>query len=286
MLVRNEATIVADSIGHLLNNLRIWRLYVADNGSTDATPRILQRIAALDKRVSILHAPGPYRPEAVMATLVSQAMDGGANWILPTDADEFLWISASALRRRLAAMPAIGAYRLPVCNFVQFGTVGKDRAGSVRTMLFRAVPEGTEHSAHLLVHNDGLPFLRSRYQAKIIVRASPALRIYHGHHHADGLAGPIFPTPLASVLHAPIRSRDDLHSRVLHGRRVLDLSDDPDTSWHLKRLVEMDDTALDREWRINSVCRPIDRGFRFDLRLAWLGYRLSGFRKQVAAAAG
>ena len=281
MLVRNEATIVADSIGHLLHHIRVRRLYVADNGSTDATPKILQRIAALDRRVSILHMPGPYRPEAATATLVSQAIDEGANWILPTDADEFLWISAAALRKRLATLPAIGAYRLPVCNFVQLGTVAKDRAGSLRTMLFKAVPSGTEQAARALVHNNGLPFLRCRYQAKIIVRASPGLRIYHGHHHADGLAGSFSPAPLAPVLHAPIRSRDDLHSRVSHGHRVLGLSDNPDASWHLKRLVEMDEAALDREWRINSVRRPVDYGFRFDPRLAWLGYRLSGFRKQV-----
>ncbi len=283
MLVRNEAPIVADSIGHLLLNIRVDRLYVADNGSTDATPAILQRIAAMDGRVSVQRISGAYRPEAATAALVGQAIDDGADWILPIDADEFPWIGAAALRIRLATRSGVGAYRMPVCNFVQLGVVAKDRAGSLRTMLFSAVPSGTEQAAPMLVHHEGLPFLRIRYPPKIIARTSPGLRICHGNHHAHGLPGPLHPVPLAPLLHAPIRSRDDLATRVAHGERASDLRGGSDVSWHLRRLVGMNKAALDKEWRVNSVHRLRCRGFRLDPRLAWLGCQLSGFRKRVMA---
>ena len=285
MMVRNEAAIIADSLGHLLTDLAMDRVYIADNGSADATPQILQRIAAFDPRVRVRSEPGAFRQPEVMRGLTEAAVADGMDWILPTDADEFLWLSAAALRACCAAAGAAAGFRLSVSNFAQLGGVAHDRPGSIETMAFRARPQGGILDGVGLVRDSALPFLRVNYPPKLLLRATASVALRRGQHDADGLDGELAPHPAAEVLHAPIRSRDDLDSRVAHGRRMAEVAPEPDTGWHLKRLVGMDGAALDAEWRANSV-RPgwrLTPGFQFDPRLCWLGRRLRRFRDRALA---
>src|SRR5947209_727371 len=131
MMVRNEAAIIADSVGHLLHGVGVDRLYVADNGSTDATPVLLRRIATADARLRVRHAPGAFRQTEVMNGLLQEAMQDGADWLLPNDADEFLWAAPDRLRTLLAGAGPAGGFLLPVRNFVQFRWVKRDRPGSI-----------------------------------------------------------------------------------------------------------------------------------------------------------
>ena len=291
MMVRNEAAVIADSVGHLLRHLRVDAVHVADNGSTDATPSILRRIAAADPRVRVTAAPGAYDQPGVMRALVRDAAGAGAAWILPTDADEFLWLSARGLRALChAAPPGIGGWRLRVRNFAQWRGVVRDGPGSIATMTFRARPACAESAAPALVARGALPYLRIAYPPKLLLRATADLAPLRGQHHADGTAGPLPATPVADVLHAPIRARDDLMSRVAHGERAMALDEAPETSWHLKRLVGMTRAQLDAEWRANSVALPGGaRGYVPDTRLLRLALSLRGFRAAMlghAAATG
>jgi hypothetical protein len=286
MMVRHEAGIIADSVGHLLHGLGVDRLYVADNGSTDATPGLLARMASVDARLQVTQAPGPFQQVEVMNALLQQAAEDGADWVLPNDADEFLWAAPGRLRRVLAEAGPVGGFVLPVRNFVQCRWVKRDRPGSIESMIFAARPAGAPTEARALVETGAIPFVRGRYGAKALLRASGSLRLTRGGHGGAGMAGPLAPLPDCELLHAPIRSRDDLDSRVAHAHRVLELDEGPDVSWHLKRLVGMSPAALEAEWQANSYALPGREGLRLDLRLSRLGWRLRRFRRGALADAG
>jgi glycosyltransferase involved in cell wall biosynthesis len=282
MMVRNEAAIIADSLGHLLHTVLVDRLYVADNGSTDATPAILRRIAAADPRLAVFDRAGPFRQPEVMNDLLRQAVDDGADWLIPADADEFLPLDGGALRAACAAAGAVSGFRLRMVNFAQLRAVQRDHPGAIASMIFRALPEGTPEQARRLVEA-GLPFLRMAYPPKLVLRANRALVLQWGQHHADGLGIELAPAPLCDLLHAPIRARQDLESRAEAGRRFGEVLPDPEAGWHLKRIAAMDRRALDAEWRANSAgpgCL-LGGGYRLDLRLRRIALRQRGFRERV-----
>src|SRR5206468_984246 len=102
------------------------------------------------------------------------------------------------------------------------------------SMIFTARPAGTPTEARALVEAGAIPFVRGRYGAKALLRASASLRLARGGLGAAGMAGPLAPLPGPELLHAPIRSRDDLDSRVAQRHRVLELDEGPNVSWHLK----------------------------------------------------
>src|SRR4051794_28083417 len=119
MMVRDEHAILATTIGHLLQRVGVDEVLVADNGSTDATCAILKRLAAMDARVRWMDATGPWDLSHVLSGLAREAHQRGNDWVIPTDADEFLWSRADNLRS-LCERRDVGAYRAEVSNFVQW----------------------------------------------------------------------------------------------------------------------------------------------------------------------
>jgi len=259
MMVRNEAAIIADSVGHLLNNIGVDRLYVADNGSTDRTYALLRSMAGHDPRST----PGPFHQPTIIRWMTEKAVEDGADCLLPNDADEFFWPDGAALRDLCAGTKGEAGFFLEVCNFVQLDWIKRDWPGSLETMLFSAKPHGAPHEGPARVLG-GLPVVRACYMPELLLRATPDIHLQRGAHTATGLTGPLVAAPAGQLLHAPIRARDDLASRIKHALRVMELADDPATSWHLKRLVGMDSTALNAEWCAKSTQLrwPPPEGFR------------------------
>lgn len=86
-MVRNEADVIGYTISHLQAE-GVDQIIVADNGSTDGTGDILRELG-----VTVVDDPevGYYQSEK-MTRLMNQAIDIGATWVIPFDADE-LWYS-------------------------------------------------------------------------------------------------------------------------------------------------------------------------------------------------
>ena len=99
MIVRNEQNILPISVGYLLNNVRVDRLIVADNGSTDSTVEILSRLSQIDARVRWTNVAGPWHQAEVATGLAREAYRDGANWIIVNDADEFFFHRGSKVPR-------------------------------------------------------------------------------------------------------------------------------------------------------------------------------------------
>ena len=116
-LVRDEADVIRLSVGHQLS-LGLDRVLVVDNGSSDGTTLVLERLSRDDDRIRWSSDAGPYHQAEIMTALAREALRQGADWIVPFDADEFWWVAGGNLRAVLAAVTA-GALRAPVVNFVQ-----------------------------------------------------------------------------------------------------------------------------------------------------------------------
>lgn len=281
LMVRNEFPVVIDTIGHLLYGVGVDGLIVTDNDSTDRTPEVLARIATLDDRVRIRHAPGGYRQAEVMTEMYREATADGADWVVPGDADEFLAVRAgTSIHEVVGRAPHdTAALQVRVHNMVQSRSVDTETPGAISTMRHRARRVGTTENARQLVA-EGLPYVRIAYPPKLILRADPAVSLDQGQHSARDFTGAITPSDEIEILHAPIRARRDLETRVEHAKR---LGDDPTKSWHLRRLRDFGPVELDREWLLNSAGRLPHRGWIRDSRLQRIAHEQASFRAAVLA---
>jgi hypothetical protein len=141
-ILRNEEAIVATCIGHLLETVGVDRVYAMDNGSSDRTVAILRRIAAATGRVVVDVDAGEYRQDEIITALAHRAMADGAEWVLPNDADEFLWLEPGVTLASLCARTEIGGYWLGLRNFLQARPVRREWSGSLATMCVSAIPFG------------------------------------------------------------------------------------------------------------------------------------------------
>lgn len=86
-MVRDEADVIEATLRHTAT--QVDRIIVADNLSTDGTAEILARLAdELPLTVVADDEPGYFQADK-MTRLALDAMNMGADWVLPFDADEF-----------------------------------------------------------------------------------------------------------------------------------------------------------------------------------------------------
>lgn len=149
-------------------------------------------------------------------------------------------------------------------------------------MCVSAIPQGSVQGAQADVSAGRPPFVRMAYPTKLL-RAAPGLQLTFGHHDAHGADGPLMDLQGGEVLHAPIRSFQNLHARVEAGQRVAEVTPEPGQNWHLKHVAAMDGAAAAEEWRRNSfpLLRPVGRGVtRLDFRLSRIGVQQAAFRRR------
>lgn len=89
-MVKDEADVVGGMIRHLFDE-GIEGMVVADNGSTDGTREILDKLATEYPLVVLDDPEVGYFQSEKMSALATAAADHGAEWIVPVDADE-LWV--------------------------------------------------------------------------------------------------------------------------------------------------------------------------------------------------
>ena len=106
-VVRDEADIIETTIRQLVGE-GVDHLIVADNLSTDDTPKILRRLVDDGLPITVEQDDDPAHNQGVKITrLAQQAAKMGATWVLPFDADE-LWYSPNpdhTIATALAALP-------------------------------------------------------------------------------------------------------------------------------------------------------------------------------------
>ncbi len=119
-LARDEADIIEPFIRHNLHFLD--RMYVVDDGSSDATPRIIALLQAEGLPVEVVDdgSHASYRQGQRATALAAHAM-AQEKWdfILPIDADEFIDATDRAqLESELAALPAPHAGSFSMTHYI------------------------------------------------------------------------------------------------------------------------------------------------------------------------
>jgi glycosyltransferase involved in cell wall biosynthesis len=251
-VVRNEADVIRLSIRHHLA-LGLDRVLVIDNGSTDGTVDLLERLSREDSRIQWRSDAGQFHQVSLRTELAREAFRQGANWVVPFDADEFWWAENGNLKATLAVSTA-GALYVPVVNFVQRRDCLSPSEDGLLTMTRRPLrPLNVPRSS---VENGEIAYVEMQHPPKWLSRPTPEITIGLGNHMVSGAAGPAAEGLGLAVLHAPLRSRDCLNHKANHGARALqrdEQADQEERSWHLKRWARLSATsAMDREWTANS----------------------------------
>lgn len=198
-LVRDEADIIAETVGHMLG--QVDHVIVLDNGSVDGTREILDELG-----VEVIDDREPAHYQSRKASwLAAEAASRGADWVLPFDSDE-LWLSPHGrIADVLSDCPATVA-DAALYNHV---ATGHDPAGTpVERMGWR-----TRDPL-------GLP--------KVACRPSLPVTIAEGNHAAHYPQIEIA-RGLLEVRHYPYRSADQFLSKVRNGAAALAATDLPES---------------------------------------------------------
>jgi hypothetical protein len=177
--VRNEADVLETFVRHALTYAD--RVTVADHGSVDATPLILESLRREGLPVEIRRLDGPAQRQA--ETLNGLLAESGADWTVPLDADEFLTAPGGDVRAAILALPQDAAAAVKVSMYVPAPGDGADLPRAARKRLaydgfgclkVAAVPAGLLTFGRLTPGNHGF-FAGDRD----VSRPADALRMAH-----------------------------------------------------------------------------------------------------------
>lgn len=217
--VLNEADIIGDVIRHLYAQ-GVDEILVSDGGSTDGTVEIVQALTD-----AWFDQVGPFHQADEITRLAHLAMDQGATWILPFDADEF-WIDP-------------------------LGT-------TVKQVLESQPPNISTIYAGVFKHRDwDHKFTEQNPLSKVCFRPHPDMSVAWGNHHVYGVPGEEI-HGLLEVRELQYRSIEHLRAKVEKARQLFDSWAVPlEFGHHMRQLV--DSTDLEAEYaRLTSGAVVID----------------------------
>jgi Glycosyl transferase family 2 len=223
LLVRDEEDVLDTHLRYHLEQ-GVDHFVVTDNLSTDSTPEILAAYAESGV-ATVIHEPEDIYAQGRWVTRMARiaADEHGADWVLHSDADEFLLAPGRSVRDALAAVPPrYGIVTMPRLNFRP--RPDDDRAFHERLIYHETRP----------VNLQGRPL-----PPKVGHRGTPDAVVTQGNHdvHGTGLRR-LRDTPIA-MFHYPLRSYRQLERKVTLGgaaiQRNKDLHPNDGRRWVLLR---------------------------------------------------
>lgn len=230
-VVRNEADIIAASIGHLLDQ-GVDGVLVCDHLSTDGTSEILASLARSDRRIHLTRDSHPGHVQAERVTRLAQRVWwAGAGWVVPFDADEFWYARDTSLTTMLRAT----------------------RASIVRAEVHDLVPAGDADGVDLRLREYRVDAVKSL--TKVAFRANPLVMVGPGNHGVN-LGGDT--TGGAMIAHLPYRSPEQMARKFRVGSEALDASGDGgDIGWHWRAGSALSIASIEDAWRSVAAGAPV-----------------------------
>jgi Glycosyl transferase family 2 len=207
---RDEADVVDAQISFHLN-AGVDFVVATDHRSQDGTTELLESYARAG-HLHLIRAEGDEMDEGEWATRMSRlaASEFKADWIIPSDADEFWWPRGGSLKEVLASVPR--------------------RYGVVRALLRQFVPrpdDGADFAERMTVRVSGSapindPSSLFRPNLKSIHRADPNVTLSAGAHTLlDSALVPLRGWYPVEFLHFPIRSYEQCERKYANLRTAL-----------------------------------------------------------------
>ena len=210
LLCRNEADIIASTVEfHLRRGVDL--ILATDNGSTDDTVAILQRYQRRGV-LRLLHEPSHTHDQSLWVSRMSRlaAVEHGADWVIPCDADEFWWPRSGSFHAELAQVPADQmALQVERFNFLPPS--------------LEASSDTPFHQRQTLRERQSLNSLGDPLPGKVCHRAHAAMTVSDGNHGVF-LDGDLLPSPAhpgIEILHFPVRSYDQFERKIRDGAEAL-----------------------------------------------------------------
>lgn len=209
-MVRDEADVIEGTLRHMAGEVD-W-LIVADNGSTDGTRDILDRLART-LPLTVVDDPDPaYYQSVKLTALADKAYAEGASWVVPFDADE-IWHSPFRLADLLTTRPI----NETVC--------WAELHNHLRTAVDPTDPDPFRSMVWRQREPAPLPKCAVRWEPGAVIEQGN-----HGAQHPRGVVG----VPALAVCHFPARSAEQFARKSLNGAaayRAADLPEDMGAHW-------------------------------------------------------
>jgi glycosyltransferase involved in cell wall biosynthesis len=246
-MMRNEADVVEDVVRHMAT--QVDRLIVADNGSSDGTREILERLAC-ELPLTVVDDPEvAYRQSEKMTALAERAAADGAVWIVPFDADEIWYSPSGTIREVLPDVPS-RVVRAELYNHLRTSLDGPESC-PFEAMAWRQQEPGA------------LPKIAFRWERGAVIE--------QGNH---GVLLPseaeLFQDPAGGVLelrHFPVRSADHLILKARQGAAAYAAAPelDEDMGAHWRAWGRLTDDQLREVYREHWwYLSPVDAGLIHD----------------------
>jgi hypothetical protein len=218
-VVRNEADIIADSVGALLRQ-GVDRVVVADNMSTDETVEIVRALDGGDRVTVVRDAePGHFHGDK-MTHLAHLAARAGADWVIPFDADE-LWF------------PRQGA---PIAAFLRGAAAPIVTAESYEYLPARPAAGAT------IPERYRFRWPQAERQGKIAFRTNILANVRIGNHSVNRPGAHV---PGLEIAHFRYRSFDHIAEKVRHGAKAIEEARlGPGLIRRWRELAKLDDDGL------------------------------------------
>jgi len=210
-VVKNECDIIELFVRI---NARVFdAIHVLDHGSDDGTPEILRRLAAegYPLHVAPLHGLAYEQVDFTSAKVHELAAEGGCDFIVPLDADEFLATEGDApVSPREVIASLLPHERFGVVPWRTFCPVADDYYGTATPL----------YSRFRMREKEPLPF------HKVVLGREFARRctLVPGNHVARSEGFPAVPVALPlAIQHVPVRSSEQMVRKVLLGDYAMSL---------------------------------------------------------------